>query len=297
MHDPSPKPLASSLAAQIQSAHPELVVSSARLREGEGQFNDVLVVNETLIFRFPRGPQAAAGMAATVGLLERLRGRLPLPIPDPRYRATDPHTGALRWVGYPMLPGEPLWHETLAALADEAALDRLALQLAGFLRALHTLPPDVVAPHLAPRDEALVWAGLAADFERELFPFMRPDARNTVAAQLKELLEDLRAGPSPLALRHGDFGGGNLLYDPASLVVTGVIDFDFAGLGDPALDVAALSTYGEAFLARGLPAYPAMAAMLPRARRYRATFALQQALYALRAGDQAEFEDGIAEYV
>lgn len=165
------------------------------------------------------------------------------------------------------------------------------------VQSLVALPPADLAMGRPIRDESQVWAELASDFERELFPLIRSDARMAVSTELAELVDELRLHPPPMVLRHGDFGGGNILHDPASLSVTGVIDFDFAGLGDPALDLAALSTYGEAFLARGLSAYPELAAMLPRARRYRATFALQQALYALRAGDQDELADGIADYI
>jgi aminoglycoside 2''-phosphotransferase len=99
-------------------------------------------------------------------------------------------------------------------------------------------------------------------------------------------------------LRHGDFGTGNILYDPQTLHITGIIDFGFAGLGDRAVDIAGLAaSYGEAFVMRCAAIYPEIAQMLPRARLYRGTFALQQALYALRDGNPADFEDGMAGYV
>ena len=55
--------------------------------------------------------------------------------------------------------------------------------------------------------------------------------------------------------------------------------------------------YGEQFLARCYAAYPEMEQVLHRARLYQGTYALQQALYALRDGNQADFVDGIAAYV
>lgn len=39
-------------------------------------------------------------------------------------------------------------------------------------------------------------------------------------------------------LVHGDFGPNNVLLDPATLAVTAVLDWEFAGIGDPALDLA-----------------------------------------------------------
>lgn len=279
----------------MQAAFPELRIAQARLRDAGGQFNAVLVLDEALVFRFPRVPQAGAALADELALLEHLDGRLPLPTPRPRYRARDPHTGALAFAGYPLLPGQPLWRADLAAL-DQAALDQIALQLAGFLRALHGLPAPEWLRGRAPGPAAR-WAALFADFERELFGLIRPDARAAVLRLRDSILAALRRDQPAPALCHGDFGGSNLLYDPHTRRVCGVIDFGSAGLDDPAVDLAALSTYGEPFLARGLPAYPAMAAMLPRARLYRQTFALQQALYALRAGDQADLRDGLSAYV
>lgn len=282
-------------ARRVRDAFPELRIEQARLRDARGQFNTVLVVDEALVFRFPRVPQAAAALADELALLEYLDGRLPLPTPRPHYRAHDPRTGALAFVGYPLLPGQPLWRADLAALAD-AARDQIALQLAGFLRALHGLPAPAWLRGRAP-DQAQRWAALFAQIERELFGLIRPDARAEVLGLRERILAELRRDPPAPALCHGDFGGSNLLYDPQTRRVCGVIDFGSAGLGDPAVDLAALSTYGEPFLACALPAYPAMAAMLPRARLYRQTFALQQALHALRAGDQAELEDGLRGHV
>jgi aminoglycoside phosphotransferase (APT) family kinase protein len=37
---------------------------------------------------------------------------------------------------------------------------------------------------------------------------------------------------------HGDYGPQNLLYDPATFVVTGVLDWEFARRGDPLDDLA-----------------------------------------------------------
>jgi aminoglycoside 2''-phosphotransferase len=197
-----------------------------------------------------------------------------------------------------MLPGQPLWAEALAALADESALDRIARQLAGFLRTLHTLPADALGPDAPPGDSLATWATMFEQFREKLFPFMRPDARDAVARLFAELLEDLRCNPARPVLRHGDFGTGNILYDPRTRAISGIIDFGFAGLGDPALDAAALSaSYGEMFLARCYQVYPELELMLPRARLYRGTYALQQALYALRDGNQEDFADGIAGYV
>lgn len=57
-----------------------------------------------------------------------------------------------------------------------------------------------------------------------------------------------------------------------------------------------IASYGDDFAERVFRHYPALRAHLARARFYCGNYALIQALYALRDGDMAEFEDGITDY-
>lgn len=75
-----------------------------------------------------------------------------------------------------------------------------------------------------------------------------------------------------------------------------MIDFGFAGVGDPALDIAAVLTFGESFFGRFYQVYPEITAMLERARFYRGLYALEEALYGLEHDDREAFESGIAVY-
>src|SRR5262245_64958317 len=118
-----------SYRSRLMATYPDLPIAGVRLHTAEGQFNDILVVNEELIFRFPRSPHVAATLAAETDLLVQLQGHLPIPIPDPIYQAHDSQTGALRFMGYRMLPGTPLWRETTATLVADRAMGSLWNQL------------------------------------------------------------------------------------------------------------------------------------------------------------------------
>lgn len=99
---------------------------------------------------------------------------------------------------------------------------------------------------------------------------------------------------------HGDFGRSNILYDEREQRITGIIDFSELSLGDPAVDIAALACpvgYGEDFVRRFEHIYPGIDALLPRARFYISTFALQEALYGIENDDQESFRAGIEDYV
>lgn len=283
----------SNYIARIHAAYPDLRIDRIRLND-DGQYNDILIVNDDLIFRFPRHDEGIEKLEKEVALLHRIRSFLTLPIPEPIYHSFTPRTVGQAFAGYRMLPGEPLWHETVAAITNPAIVQRLATQLTTFLRDLHTIPTDTVADVLPATDWRQLWADLGEEIRAMLFPHLPSTMHARIAAQFAAFLDDPGNFAFMPTIIHGDFGTGNLLWDARAGVMSAVIDFGSATLGDPANDVAALLTYGEPFVRQGLATYPAMEQMLPRARFYLSTFALQEALYGIEHDDLDAVERGLA---
>ncbi len=263
----------------IRSAYPGLDIRTTRLHNGEGQFSHVLFVNDDLVFRFPRYAEGVPGFLRETELLSKLQGRLPLPIPNPIYTSQGATEPGRVFMGYKMLPGQPLWRTKLDEIMDETTLEGFASQLAGFLRALHGLNPSTLGLSLPQEDVLAAPKALYVEICAHLFGLMRPEARDAVAAHFENYFNTPELHIYTPTLYHGDFGGSNILHNPARMEISGIIDFGFAGLGDPAFDLAAVSTYGEAFFARICRYYPADESMLARAKFYRGTFALQEALH------------------
>ncbi|QBD75102.1 aminoglycoside phosphotransferase family protein [Ktedonosporobacter rubrisoli] len=281
----------------IQDAYPDLSIETVQLNQ-HGQFNDILVVNNESIFRFPKTQREAARLGTEIALLRSLQSHVTLPIPDPLYQSKEATSIGQIFMGYRLLPGEPLWPETLKALKDEE-VQHLADQLATFLRQLHTIPVDALEVKLPDFQGCEEWRDLYKRFRSKLFPFMRPDARCLVAEQFEDFLSDERNCHYTPTLVHGDFGRSNILYNAETKSISGIIDFSSAGWGDPAVDFAAILSpvcYGEPFLERFSVHYPGIEALLSRARFYVGTFALQEALFGLEDGDREAFERGIVEY-
>ena len=280
----------------IRRRYPDLALHRARLVDSSGQFNTVLCVDERWIFRFPKSPAAAAEVAGELDILPRLQDRLPLPIPNPLYAAWHPDSRRLEFMGYAMLPGEPLLRDRFAALRQrESIVERIALDLAGFLKILHGIPPASIGLEAVPEDSRRAWQRIYADIQEQLYAYMRPDARAAVSRSFEQALDDERMWQVESCLVHGDFGTGNILYQHGR--ISGIIDFTFCSVSDPAQDLGALlASYGTSFAERVLRHYPGLRRCLPRADFYRQHYALIQALYALRDNDPAEFEDGIAAY-
>lgn len=127
---------------------------------------------------------------------------------------------------------------------------------------------------------------------------MRPDARKQVTALFETFLDTPRIYRFTPVLRHGDFGGGNIIYDPETQSISGVIDFASTGLGDPAVDVAGLQFFGDDFFQASCQAYPDLATYVERVQFYRGgAFALLEALFGAEHGDNEALEDGLADYV
>lgn len=282
---------------QIRRFYPDFPIESAALNR-DGQYNDVLVVNETFIFRFAKVAPAIETLRREVELLGRLQPHISLPIPQPAFVHTESGVLGEAFMGYPFIPGLPLWREAFQSITDTDDLSRMAGRLASFLRELHSAPAEQIVPSGQPvADTPEDMADLYARIQAKLYGYMRPDAQAGVTAHFEGYFADAERHPYTPTLRHGDFGTGNLLYDPQTQAITGVIDFSFTGLGDPAADFAGLFvSFGEEFYRRCSTLYPAMEAALDRVHFYLGIFALEEAIFGLENNDDAAFHSGIKEY-
>jgi aminoglycoside 2''-phosphotransferase len=277
--------------------YPELVVRSAVLNVDDGQFNDILLINDALIFRFPKYAGGVQALQQERSVLQTIQGRIGLRIPEPIYHSGTETIPARVFIGYRKIPGLPLWHPTLERISTGDVRERIARQLARFLADLHAIPSSVWDPTWPIQDTPADWLAFFEEVEDKLFPFMREDARVTVSKRFSGYRADPALHDFEPALRHGDFGSGNLLYDPEEQRIAGVIDFGSAGPGDPAVDIASAATMGEELFSRFSRYYPGLDALLPRADFYRSTYALMEALHGFNHNDHKAFRAGMELYV
>ena len=278
----------------IQTAYPGFVVETAVFIE-DGQYNHVLLLNDDTIFRFPRFVGGVEQLALETKILAAVQPFLPLPVPNPSYIQFQNQKVGLAFMGYQLIPGEPLMPAAFAKIEDKTAVAR---QIAAFLQALHTVPiRDLIDEPLPLSDTPEEWWDVYGRIQTNLFPYMRLDACKSVADHFESVLDDPQQMQYEPVLRHGDFGTGNLLHDPVTQQMSGIIDFGFAVLGDPAFDVAGLLTYGEPFVQEIARFYPAVHDFWPRVRFYKGTFALIEALYGIENGDDLAFQRGLEAYV
>lgn len=110
--------------------------------------------------------------------------------------------------------------------------------LRGVLDALAAVPVRALEARLAPPHAFMGGEQWHPVMVERAIPLLAPDVRD----RARRAADDLAAlEPVPEVLVHGDLAGSNLLWDGG--VVTGVIDWDLASAGDPAIDVAALAVW------------------------------------------------------
>ncbi|MFD4407283.1 viomycin phosphotransferase [Nocardia sp. NPDC058499] len=260
----------------------------------QGQFHDVVIGSDRVVC-LPRSRAAAARLPERADTLRALAGLdLGVRTPEPLTHDGIDSTDETPFLLLSRVPGEPL--ET-AALDDSHVAGTVAEQYATLLARFVRAGTDEKVRAILPRASEGRWRRFAEDARAELFGLMSDSGRRRAEQELAVLggLPDITR-----AVVHGDLGAENVLWkwEHGLPQLVGVLDWDDIALSDPAEDLAAIgASYGNELLDRVLTLgnWPD-SGLAGRIAAIRGTFALQQALYAVRDGDEEELADGLSDY-
>ena len=281
----------------IPATYRRVVGAGVAVELRRGQYADVLV--DTAHGRVLRFPRYESGRAALPSLIKRLRAarRLGLPAPAPLDADPDAPVGAAH-LTMELLPGVGLRDEAITALGA-LQRERLVGDLVKLLAALRSA--ELAAWPTADRARwpgywTDRWLALRERVHADVIPSLDPAAGARAAREVEDAVRAAHeAGAEHLT--HGDLGGANVLVDPGDGSLTGVLDWDDSGPGDPAIDLASLAASLPPPVFDRLCRHDVVARRaLPRARAYAATFALQDAVFGLANDDAAAREAGLATY-
>jgi aminoglycoside 2''-phosphotransferase len=263
---------------RIRDIFPELSIEEISLHEGLD--NDIVEVNNELIFRFPKHASAVEKLNQEVKILHLIKNYITLDIPHIFCEHREV-------IGYFMMCGVPLRKDILSEI-DEQILQVVAEQLATFLKELHTIPVKQIfdIPNSEVTSKYEDWIDLYERLQDEVFPRLMSHTREWAKRHFESFLDNRSNFEYEPKLIHGDLGVHHILFDKQKNCVSGIIDFGTAGLGDPAMDIAVLIyNYGEFFLSRFKRIYPELYFYLKGARFYAETFELQWALSGIKSKD------------
>lgn len=282
----------------IKQIYPDLTIQNYYPNE-IGQNNDVWIINNSLVFRFPKYKQGIIQLKKETELLEYIKNIITIPIPNPTYQSLENSKPGEVFTGYKLIAGVPLWKDRLQNIKSNELLKGLASQLVTFLMELHYIPKEKAKNDLNLNDNNPLeeMSNLFNRIQNKLFPFIRGEAQEEIIQSFETFLNGKAFLNLKTALIHGDFGASNILWNPKSDRISGVIDFGASGLGDPAYDFAGiLSSYGNDFFDMCIGLYPNANEISERVKFYQSTFALQEALHGIENNDQQAFENGIKSY-
>ena len=264
---------------RIHDAFPELSIEQISLNE-EGLNNDIIVINEELIFRFSKNEYGIRILSNEVKIIELIKKYITITIPNIFYKSFD-------CIGYFMICGVALRKDILCEINKER-VELVAEQLATFIKELHSVPIDKVVDFAIPSEpnNYEYWLNLYQRLHNELFPYLRIHTREWAVNHFEAFLDNKSNFEYEPKLIHGDLGCYHILFDRQKNYINGIIDFGTCGLGDPAMDIAVIiHTYGETFLNKFYKVYPEISSYLKRARFYAETIELQWALSGIKSKD------------
>jgi aminoglycoside 2''-phosphotransferase len=238
---------------------------------GEGWDYTSVLVSEDLVLRLARSRTQGRRLRQEAAVLHLLADRLPLQVPMLRLLPGDGFLAAV----YPYIAGVP------AEMSEQNLW-----KLGQFLRALHSIPAaDLRGAGIG----WMQWSRGGRAWEDALRRFLAKamgevsahlswERRKTLARRVSAFCSEADNFRFEARMIHADLAPEHLLADPETGVLSAVIDFGDAGLGDPAYDVRPEWTqyYG-----------PVGRTFRTRQIFYRFLEPLHVALYALETGDEA----------
>ena len=208
-----------------------------------------------VILRVARTAAAAAGHRREWALLPLLVGTLPVAVPDPRWYVGDAPGLPFGAIGYRRIPGWPLRPANHGRPIEG--------EIARFLRELHRREPEGWPEK---EDSRAARQQIAARELPALQSVLTPEEWGRVHSWWKDVEHDRSLDDFDPVPIHGDAWYGNLLVRRDGRLAA-VLDWECAGLGDPAQDLAVQLHLGIDAGRRILNAYGVDARLERRVRR------------------------------
>ena len=223
--------------AQVRAALRRVGLEPGRIRAIDGGWaNWTFELDGERIVRFPRTDAVALATHRELALLPELAPSLSFSVPVPELVAS---LGDRPFFAYRRIDGRPLSSGGAAGIAS---------RLGAMLAELHAFPVGRAAQVLRLGDPARVWQDRYEDLWEAIASVALPELPADLADEVRRHYAGFVERPPafPVCLVHNDLGPEHVLLDGSTGAPCGLIDFEDATVGDPAVDVTPLvATLGE----------------------------------------------------
>ena len=209
--------------------------------------NYVYVTSDSSIVRFPHNDWVRDGFQREHKLLSLLDGQLGVSIPR-----IDLFNETPVFMAYKAIEGMVASRDVVSTLNSESRA-RFGATLGAFMARLHGEPTEQFdfLPHHYGEE-------LLRQLREDLDSIGSRDPEGRVGGLLQETLEtweDIRNGNDAKVLLHQDLHGQNLICDPETGDLIGVLDFTLAWIGDPLWDFPEVYRCGADILEHTIEVY------------------------------------------
>lgn len=203
-----------------------------------GWDHTILIVNDNLVFRFPKKRGLETALHKELELNRALQARQPsLSVPKLTPLFIEE---TLVGLSYPLIAGVPV-----KTIEEQVTLSTTDCQHIGnFLTALHHITVDEL-PNLHAIHSHSFWKTLYNHLQQIIFPQLETNIIRAIDVVFETFLETLSTDTRLSVPIHGDLTTANMIYSQSEQKLVGIIDYTDAQIGDPAFDFAGLYwTYG-----------------------------------------------------
>lgn len=219
-----------------------------------GTYN-VFEVKKKYIFRFPdryfRNAMGIELIREEIENLKRIKGYVHLRIPNAIYFSFD---NQFPFLGYKKLEGIPL--SRCFFKLDIKTKESIATEIASFLSELHS--PDLVKEfpntRYSSKDYHQEWDNYFQKIQTVIFPLLQTEQQRWVRFLFDDFLGEKENFKFLPKIVHGDFDTSNILFNPKTQHISGIVDFETARIYDPACDLLFFRE-GELFMERIMEKY------------------------------------------
>ena len=224
-----------------------------------GTYN-VFEINEEFIFRIPdkslRNEIGIQLLEKENKVLQLFNSTLPIPIPKPSYINLENNIPVM---GYRKIPGISL--SKCFGEFDNSCLIKLAKSIGEFLTQLHSSETIKKYSDHFHEDYGNFFENYREIWEKEyrevqscILPMVNEIQKDWIRSLYTRFLSKINTFNFEPVIVHGDFDTSNILVEPDSCSLSGVIDFEETRIFDPAIDFLFFRE-GELFLRKIMTTY------------------------------------------
>jgi len=228
-----------------------------------GWDHDVIILDDSLVFRFPKSREYRNALQYEISFLKYLKRKTSIEIPQYNHIFKD-----LSGAGYIAVQGKELTKNRFRSLSISNK-KHIRVQISSFLSRLHSVSIKIAGKHHTQKEnQEHEYRKLISRTKKYAFSKLKAQEKSVIEKYFADLREAV-SRPQGKVIAHNDLGAEHIFFDKKSKKV-GVIDFSDRALMDPAIDFTGLLEYGPKFVKQVMEKYsgPKDPKLFQRAKLY-----------------------------